>query len=207
MSSFGKFKMDRTEAPVDKVLEEQENVVVEREFSHHYDPKTDVYQQVIKGNQANSVSANMRRPSTFALKMKKEISGITNKDQALQDDMWDFEDEEVDINGKQGHVSFFPLEVQGYHEEDKKFLDPFYVNFKFMDKVSMISRSEVERIIVANVNYNEEEKKLNFDSSTFINMSKLLEVKATRRAYTTSYSKLITPEGKVVLLRFRMPRF
>ena len=149
----------------------------------------------------------MRRPSTFALKMKKEISGITNKDQALQDDMWDFEDEEVDINGKQGHVSFFPLEVQGYHEEEKKFLEPFYVNFKFMDKVSMISRSEVERIIVANVNYSEEEKKLSFDSSTFINMSKLLEVKATRRAYTTSYSKLITPEGKVVLLRFRMPRF
>lgn len=69
--------------------------------------------------------------------------------------MWDFEDEEVDIDGKTGHISLFPLEVLGFHEEDKKFLEPFYVNFKFMDKVSMVSRSEVERIIVSNVFYNE----------------------------------------------------
>jgi hypothetical protein len=76
-----------------------------------------------------------------------------------------------------------------------------------MEKVSLVPRSEVERIIVANVNYNEEEKKLKFDSNTFINMSKLLEVKTTRRTFNSSYSKLVTSEGKVILLRFRMPRF
>ena len=53
----------------------------------------------------------MRRPSTFAMKMKKEISNSANNDQAIQDDMWDFEDEEVDINGTTGQVSIFPLEV------------------------------------------------------------------------------------------------
>lgn len=80
MSSFGKFKMDRTEAPVDKVLEEQETLILEKEFNAHYEPKSDVYQQVLKGNQANNVSANMRRPSTFAMKMKKEISNSANND-------------------------------------------------------------------------------------------------------------------------------
>jgi len=74
-----------------------------------------------------------------------------------------------------------------------------------MDKVSMVSRSEVERIIVSNVVYHD--GKLAFDSNTFINMSKLLEVKATRRTFNTSYAKLVTSDGKTVLLRFRMPRF
>jgi len=53
----------------------------------------------------------MRRPSTFAMKMKKEITNSENNDQAIQDDMWDYEDEEVDINGKPAQVSIFPLEV------------------------------------------------------------------------------------------------
>lgn len=69
----------------------------------------------------------------------------------------------------------------------------------------MVSRSEVERIIISNVIY--ADGKLAFDSNTFINMSKLLEVKATRRAFNTSYAKLVTSDGKIILLRFRMPRF
>ena len=91
--------------------------------------------------------------------------------------------------------------------EDKKFLEAFYVNFKYMSKVSMVSRSEVERIIVANVIYNSESEKLEFDSNTFINMSKILEVKPTRRSFTTSFGKIVTKEGKIVILRLRLPRF
>jgi len=76
-----------------------------------------------------------------------------------------------------------------------------------MDKVSMVPRSEVERVIISNVFYNEQEKKIEFDSNTFVNMSRLLEVKATRRTFNTSYGKLVTASGKVLIIRFTMPRF
>jgi len=44
----------------------------------------------------------MRKPSTFALKMKKELKNMENNQMAIQDDMWDYEDEDVDINGTPG---------------------------------------------------------------------------------------------------------
>lgn len=149
----------------------------------------------------------MRKPSTFAIKMKKELQGASGQLEAIQDDMWDYEDEEVEVSGQAAWVSIFPLEVSGFLLEKKEFLEPFHVHFKYMDKVSMVPRSEVERVIVSNVVYDKANKKLDFDSNTFVSMSKLLELKATRRDFTSSFGKLITSDGEVILLRFRMPRF
>ena len=97
--------MDRTEAPIDDIKQEQDQVLIEKSFQEAYRPREDVYEQVIKGNQATAIDANMRRPSTFALKMKKEIAGVDNKELALQDDMWDYEDEDVEIDGQPGQVT------------------------------------------------------------------------------------------------------
>jgi hypothetical protein len=47
----------------------------------------------------------MRKPSTFAMKMKKEILGVNTKEIALQDDMWDYEDEDTEIDGKVGSLT------------------------------------------------------------------------------------------------------
>jgi hypothetical protein len=50
MSAFGKFKMNRTTEPVDVQLQEQEEVVIEKQFSGEYRPNDDSYQQVLRGN-------------------------------------------------------------------------------------------------------------------------------------------------------------
>jgi hypothetical protein len=55
----------------------------------------------------------------------------------------------------------------------------------------MVARSEIERVVFSNVQFNVGERKLEFDSNTFINLSKILEVKQTRRYFNTTYGKLV----------------
>jgi hypothetical protein len=106
MSAFGKgFAMNRTEPAADQAPKIQDQVTIPQKFAAEYKALGDFYEQVIKGNKGNSSTSMVRKPSTFALKMKKELGGFVSQESAIQDDMWDYEEEEVEINGEEAYIS------------------------------------------------------------------------------------------------------